>query len=129
MASTQPAAGELAALVECLEDEYRALLAEDIGQLHAVLTRKQQLLTLLAGVPADLGLAYGNLRQEAAPFPRALARLHEMNRRNAQVLAPRLAGIRTRLRFLQAAVGHDSVYSADGSLTTGAFRAAFPRSA
>jgi hypothetical protein len=129
MASTDAAAGEFAALIDCLEAEYRALLAEDIGQLHAALARKQQLLMHLAEVPAGLGLPYGNLGPAAAPFKRALAHVHEMNRRNAQVLAPRSAAIRARLRFLQAAVGHDPVYSADGSLTSGVFRAAHPHSA
>jgi len=129
MALMETAAGELAALIDCLEAEYRALLAEDIGQLHATLARKQQLLTHLAQVPASLGLPQGNLGPALAPFKRALARVYELNWRNAQVLAPRLAATRARLRFLQAAVGHDPMYAADGSLASGVFRAAQPHSA
>ena len=128
MTTKHAAVGEFSALIDCLEAEYRALLAEDIGQLHAVLARKQQLLADLATRPAATGAPYGNGGEFAAPLKRTVAHLRELNRRNALVLAPRSALIRARLRFLQAAVGRDSVYAADGSLTSGSFRAAYPQS-
>ena len=128
MVSTNAFAGALCALADCLEAEYRALLAEDIGQLQAALGRKQQLLMELAARPAAVGAAPGSRGQATALSRRALARMREMNRRNAQVLAPRAAALGARLRFLQAAVGRDSVYAADGSLMSGVFRAAHPQS-
>jgi len=129
MVSTDAGAGALSALIECLEAEYRALLAEDIGHLHAVLVRKQQLLANLAAQLTAADAPHENGRRATAPFRRTLTRVREMNRRNALVLAPRLAVIRARLGFLQAAAGRDPMYAADGSLTSGVFRAAYPQSA
>lgn len=129
MASTNIFASELVALIDCLESEYRALLAQDIGQLSAVLAHKRQLLARLAAQPAASGTPHGNDRQASVHVRRALTRLREMNRRNALVLGPRSAVIGARLRFLQAAIGRNPVYAADGSLAPGVFRAAYPHSA
>lgn len=129
MASTDAAASELSLLIDCLEAEYRALLAEDAGQLQAVLARKKQLLTDLAARPAARGALQDNNGQATKLLKQTLTRLREMNRRNALVLAPRSAVIRARLRFLQSAAGRDPVYAADGSLTSGVFRATYPQSA
>lgn len=119
MMPKEAAASDLAALVECLEAEYRALLAEDLEQLDAVLARKERLLRDLASRSAAPG----------ASWKQALARVRQMNQRNALVLAPRSAAIRARLRALQSAIGRDGLYAADGSLASGGFRAAYPRSA
>jgi len=119
MTPKEPAAGELAALVECLEAEYRALLAEDLEQLDTVLARKERLLRDLAARSATPG----------ASWKQTLPRVRQMNQRNALLLAPRSAAIRARLRALQSAIGRDGLYAADGSLAPGGIRAAYPRSA
>lgn len=130
MASTDAAADQLGALINCLEAEYRALLTEDIGQLQAVLARKQQLLVDLTAWPTAMHAPHNKSAPAIAAVKQKLTHLRELNRRNAHVLAPRSAVIRARLRFLQAAAGRDPVYAADGSLTpAGVFRAAYPQSA
>jgi len=130
MTSTRAAAsGGLDALVECLEAEYRALLAEDHEQLEAVLARKEQLLSDLAALPAVLGSPQSDRARALAPWKLALARVRELNQRNAIVLAPRAAANRARLRFLQSALGRDTVYAADGSVVSGRLRAAQAQSA
>ncbi len=129
MASPDAAASELSSLIDCLQAEYHALLAEDAGQLQAVLGRKQQLLTDLAARRAAMGAPLGKGEETTRLLKQALMRLREMNRRNALVLAPRSAVIRARLRFLQAAAGSDPVYASDGSLAPAVFRAAYPQSA
>ncbi|SPE19400.1 hypothetical protein SBBP1_100035 [Burkholderiales bacterium] len=117
------AVGGLDALVECLEAEYRALLAEDHERLEAVLARKEQLLSDLAALPAALGRPQSDRARAQAPWKQALARVRELNQRNAMVLAPRAAGNRARLRFLQSALGRDTGYAADGSVASGRLRA------
>ncbi len=98
------------ALVDCLEAEYRALLAEDAQLLEAALKSKAALIERLAG-QADTRTAAA-----ALPGRLALERLRQLNQRNAQVLAPRALANRARLRFLQAALGRaPALYSADGS--------------
>jgi len=129
MALTDASADALSALIECLEAEYRALLAEDIRHLHAVLVRKQQLLAHLAAQPTATYAPPENGQRATTPLRQRLTHACEINRRNALVLAPRLAGIRARLGFLQAAAGREPMYAADGSLTSGVLRAAYPQSA
>lgn len=113
-------ANPLEALVQCLQDEYRALLAEDLPQLERVLATKQQLLAELAAATGTMamGARQGNGQRPRAP--RALARLRALNERNALVLAPRSAGNRARLQFLQSALGRAPLYAADGSVRGGA---------
>ncbi len=112
-----PARSPLDALVLCLEAEYRALLAEDAQQLEAVLAQKQQLLARLAETAgAAMGQPQGEPPRSGAPLRRALARLRELNARNASVLAPRAARDRARLQFLQSALGRPALYGADGSV-------------
>ena len=123
------ASSGLDALVECLEAEYRALLAEDHEQIEAVLARKERLLSDLAALPAILGSPQSDRARALAPWKQALARVRELNQRNAIVLAPRAAGNRARLRFLQSALGRDSVYAADGSVAAGHLRAVQAQSA
>ncbi|HYA66110.1 MAG TPA: hypothetical protein VEE84_05445 [Burkholderiaceae bacterium] len=123
MASTDAAASAVAALAQCLEDEYRALLAENLEQLAAVLGRKERLLAELASHCTALGAAQSDGGRASSQWAKALMRVRAMNQRNALVLAPRSAAIRARLRFLQAAVGRDAVYRADGSLGAGRLRA------
>lgn len=113
MNPADPQSGQrLDALVACLEEEFAALLAEDAARLQSVLARKQQLLESLAAN----AVAPGNRRAGATALTRALARVQELNRRNAAALAPRQAANRARLRFLQSALGQANVYAADGML-------------
>ena len=102
------------ALVACLEEEYAALLAQDAQRLESVLARKHQLLGELAALPGQSpGRASGT---RGAPADRGLARVQELNRRNAIALVPRMVANNARLRFLQSALGRAGVYSADGNL-------------
>jgi flagellar biosynthesis/type III secretory pathway chaperone len=110
--------GPLDALVQCLEDEYRALLDEDYQRLEQVLARKQQLLTRLAEQPAGLvGSPQGDRARAGAKARLSLRQLRNLNDRNARVLAPRAAGNRARLQFLQSALGQGALYGADGSVS------------
>jgi flagellar biosynthesis/type III secretory pathway chaperone len=113
MAQTDPAtARNLLALLECLEEEYAALLAEDLPRLEGLLARKQALLAELAGQP---GLALGPSQARPAPaIAQALARARALNERNAIVLQPRAVSNHARLRFLQSALGAVALYGADG---------------
>jgi len=110
--------GPLQDLVHCLEAEYRALLAEDLPELERVLQRKQQLLADLANKasPTSPGSPQGS--GAGAPLTHAAAQLRALNERNAQVMAPRAAGNRARLQFLQAALGRSALYAQDGSTHT-----------
>jgi flagellar biosynthesis/type III secretory pathway chaperone len=110
-------ASPLEALVHCLEAEYSALLAEDYERLGAILARKEQLLARLATLPgAGVGAPQGDRARASAPVRQALSRVRELNQRNAQALAPRAAGNRARLHFLQSALGRGALYGADGSV-------------
>ena len=112
-----PAAGPLEALVRCLEDEYSALLDEDYDRLDAILARKEQLLVRLAALPAAaVGAPQGDRTRAEAAARRSLHHVRELNQRNALVLAPRAAGNRARLQFLQSALGRGALYAADGSV-------------
>jgi len=114
-AASASAQGGLEALVACLEDEYRALLADDHEQLDAVLVRKQQLLSQLASQPG-FGQPQGDPARARSGL-QALERVRQLTHRNAITLAPRLLANGARLRFLQAAMGQASVYTADGSVS------------
>ncbi len=129
MTSTDEASGTLAALVQCLEAEYRALLAEDLQELAAVMARKEQLLAQFAAQSLGHGGAQSNPGRELAQCRQALTRVRDLTQRNALVLAPRSAAVRARLRFLQAAVGRATVYAADGSIGSGRLRPSYPQSA
>jgi flagellar biosynthesis/type III secretory pathway chaperone len=124
------AAGPLEALVLCLEDEYGALLDEDYERLDAILARKQLLLARLADLPAAaVGAPQGDRARADALARRALQHVRELNHRNASVLAPRAAGNRARLQFLQSALGRGALYAADGSVPDSPPPAAGSRSA
>jgi flagellar biosynthesis/type III secretory pathway chaperone len=111
------AAGPLEDLVHCLEAEYSALLTEDYDSLEAILAQKELLLARLASLPAAaVGPAQGDRARAGAPWKQAFARIRDLNRRNALVLAPRAAGNRARLHFLQSALGRGALYAADGSV-------------
>jgi flagellar biosynthesis/type III secretory pathway chaperone len=111
--------GGLDALVDCLEAEYQALLDEDCARLEAVLVQKELLLSQLAArsnPPPGDGRS-GRMRP-AMPGRQALARLRDLNNRNALLLAPRALANGARLRFLQSALGRGpAVYSAGGAMT------------
>jgi len=132
-AATRPAgdaAGTLDALVQCLEDEYSALLDEDFERLEGVLARKQLLLERLAALPsAAVGAPQGDPARAGAKARLSLRRVRKLNERNAQVLAPRAAGNRARLQFLQSALGRGALYGADGSVSAAATVGASGRSA
>jgi flagellar biosynthesis/type III secretory pathway chaperone len=108
-------ARNLLELIECLEEEYEALLAEDLARLEVVLARKKHVLTELA---ADSGLALGKPQGERtappAAWARAVTRARDLTRRNAIVLAPRAGFNAARLRFLQSALGTLALYGSDG---------------
>jgi hypothetical protein len=110
MALNDPAAAEtLLALLDCLAAEEQALLAEDLPRIESTLARKRE---LLARFEASTG---GERRAALSPaWRRALARARELNRRSEIVLAPRLLANHARLRFLQAALGGQGMYGADG---------------
>lgn len=111
------ATGPLEALVQCLEDEYSALLDDDHDRLESVLARKEQLLARLAAQPsAGIGAPQGDRARAGAAARAAMRRLRDLNQRNAQVLAPRAAGNRARLHFLQTALGRGALYGADGAV-------------
>jgi flagellar biosynthesis/type III secretory pathway chaperone len=114
--------------VHCLEAEYSALLAEDYDRLDAVLVQKEQLLVRLAAL-AGGARPQGDRARAAAPWKRAFARVRELNQRNALVLAPRAAGNRARLHFLQSALGRGALYAADGLVRPGHPTASGGRSA
>jgi len=112
-------ANHLAALAHCLDQEFDALLAQDEARIAAALVRKEQLLAQLGALVPPQGLMTAAGRARPAPGPalhRALQRLHDMNRRNALVLAPRSQINRARLQFLQSALGNPTLYGADGSV-------------
>ncbi len=121
--------GALQSLVECLEAEYQALLAEDHDRLDAVLRQKEILLSKLAGLPAIAGSASGGRPRTPAPWKRTLERVRALNRRNAVVLGPRALGNGARLRFLQSVLGRAALYAADGSVSGGPLHTTLPRSA
>jgi len=107
----------LEAVVQCLEAEYRALLAEDFNELDRVLRQKEALLSELAQLPAmAVGRAQGDHARTAAPWKRAFERVSALNKRNAMVLVPRAAANRARLHFLQSALGRAAGYGADGAV-------------
>jgi flagellar biosynthesis/type III secretory pathway chaperone len=111
--------GGLDALVDCLEAEYQALLDEDCARLEAVLVRKERLLSQLA-TRSNPSLAEGHRSAARAPMAsrQALARLRDLNHRNALLLAPRALANGARLRFLQSALGRGpAVYSAGGAMS------------
>jgi flagellar biosynthesis/type III secretory pathway chaperone len=114
MALNDPAAaGDLLALLDCLEAECQALLDQDLDKFESTLLRKRD---LLARLSAHAAAASGGRRAGAlAPsWRRALTRARELNRRNAIVLAPRMLANHARLRFLQSALGGPGLYGADG---------------
>jgi len=108
-----PPGGPLHELVQCLQDEYQALLDEDLPRLERALAAKQDLLAALAGA---MGNPAAGARRAALSTRLALARVRALNERNALVLAPRSAGNRARLQFLQAALGRNPLYGADGTV-------------
>jgi len=118
--ATRPAdapAGPLEALVQCLEDEYSALLDDDHVRLESVLARKELLLARLAAQPsAAIGAPQGDRARAGAAARSAMRHLRELNQRNAQALAPRTAANRARLQFLQSALGRGALYGADGAV-------------
>ena len=119
--ATRPAAkapGPLEALVQCLEDEYSALLGEDYERLERVLAQKEQLLARLAALPsAAIGTPQGDRARAGAAARLTMRHVRRLNERNAMVLAPRSAGNRARLQFLQSALGRGALYGADGSVS------------
>jgi len=116
LSATPP--GVIDALVHCLEDEYRALLDENYPRLEQVLARKQQLLDSLASLPAAaIGVPQGDRARAGAGSRLSLHHVRKLNERNARVLAPRAAGNRARLQFLQSALGQGALYGADGSVS------------
>ena len=131
--STPPSAttpGLIDALVQCLEDEYRALLDENYPRLEQVLARKQQLLDSLAALPAAaIGAPQGDRARAGARARLSLHHVRKLNERNARVLAPRAAGNRARLQFLQSALGQGALYGADGSVSAARRLSAGGRSA
>jgi len=110
-----PSDGPLEELVQCLQDEYQALLDEDLPRLERALAAKQDLLAALANAS---GNPPGGARRPALSARLALARLRALNERNAMVLAPRSAANRARLQFLQAALGRNPLYAADGTVAS-----------
>jgi len=129
MSSTHEASGTVAALLQCLEAEYGALLAADLEQLAWAISRKEQLLAQLASQTAALSAPQVDGRRELARCRQALARAQHLNQRNALVLVPRFSANRARLRFLQSAVDRDPVYGADGSIGLGRIRVGSAQSA
>lgn len=112
------ASADIVALVECLEQEYEALLAEDHEKLEAVLSRKETVLARLAALPAAaLGQPQSDRGRAQAPWKQALERARALNQRNAQALAPRGQRNAARLRFLQSMLGREMMYAANGSLS------------
>lgn len=123
-----PAAAEnLLALLDCLEDEYQALLAEDLDRLAPALTRKAELLERLSTLfAADRSPR----RVPLAPaWARALRRARELTRRNAIVLGPRLRANHARLNCLQSFFGDPGLYGANGLTQAARFASAPGRSA
>lgn len=122
MSHATPTAATLEALVQCLEEEYLALLAEDAGQLETVLLRKEQLLERLAVAAGSAAGAHetspGARADADPPWRRRLAQARALNARNARALAPRAASKRARLNFLQAALRPATVYGASGAVAS-----------
>jgi flagellar biosynthesis/type III secretory pathway chaperone len=124
------ASSPLEALVHCLEAEYSALLAEDYDRLGTILAQKERLLARLASLPGGaVGSPQGDRARARSPWKQAFARVRDLNQRNALVLAPRAAGNRARLQFLQSALGRGALYAADGSVDASLPAAAGGRSA
>jgi flagellar biosynthesis/type III secretory pathway chaperone len=116
------AAEHLLALLDCLEIEYQALLAEDLDRLQPALARKAQLLEQLAPLLSRSG---GKAAAPLAPaWVRALRRAHDLTRRNAIVLAPRLRANHARLSFLQSCLGDPGLYGANGMTLAARFASA-----
>jgi flagellar biosynthesis/type III secretory pathway chaperone len=121
MAPHDPAAAEdLLALLDCLQSEYAALLAQDLPLIESALVRKERLLARLAS-HAERAVARkcsgaGGLPPAWGP---ALLRARSLNERNALVLRPRKLANGARLRFLQSALGGLALYGADGLATHG----------
>jgi flagellar biosynthesis/type III secretory pathway chaperone len=110
MATNDPAAAaNLLALLDCLAAEERALLAEDLSQIESTLERKRELLARVAE-----SLRGKDLHALPAAWRKALARAQALNKRNAITLGPRLLFNNAKLRFLQAALGSEGMYAANG---------------
>ena len=74
------AAGPLEGLVQCLEDEYSALLAEDYSRLDAILARKEQLLARLAALPsAAVGSPQGDRAHAGSSARPSLQHVRKLN--------------------------------------------------
>jgi len=101
--------GAVAELIEALESEHAALLAEDAQALELAIRRKQILLDAISRAPAPASRgAAGELR-----------RARKLNERNAQVLAPRMQVQAARLQALCAVTGRAPLYGASGGLAGG----------
>jgi flagellar biosynthesis/type III secretory pathway chaperone len=131
MALNDPAAAEnLLALLDCLEAEYRALLAEDLQQIESVIAQKERLLARLASHPDLARNQSAGARLDVPPvWKRALSRARALNQRNAIALGPRLLANGVRLRFLQTALGGLALYGADGLAASNPLAAVPSRSA
>jgi flagellar biosynthesis/type III secretory pathway chaperone len=120
MAPNEPnVAASLLSLLECLEQEYRALLDQDLEGIGAAVARKEH---LLRGLASFAGVMQSNpaAGELSLAMRRALSRARDLNRRNSLVLGPRLLANHARLRCLQSAAGALGLYGADGRSTRGA---------
>ena len=100
-------------LIDCLEQEHRALLAEDVAALESVVARKERLLSALSSQQA------GGDRRTTAALGSLLTRARALNQRNAATLTPRMAFNRVRLNALHGARNGDAaVYTASGAFST-----------
>lgn len=111
-------ASSLLALLECLDQEYRALLDQDLDGIGSAVARKEQLLRRLAS-HAELMQSRRSAGELSTAVRRALARARELNWRNSLVLGPRLVANHARLRFLQGASGGLALYGPDGRSASG----------
>ena len=111
MTRSGPMESTIAELIDCLEQEHRALLAEDVVTLESVVALKERLLSSLASLQA------GDRRATAA-LTSLLTRARALNERNAATLTPRMAFNRVRLNALHGARNGDAaVYTARGAFS------------
>lgn len=99
-------------LLDCLEQEHRALLAEDLIALESIVARKERLLSSLSTLQPAVDPRSATIRNER------LAQAQRLNQRNAATLSPRLAVNRVRLNALHGARNGDAtVYNASGAVS------------
>ncbi len=111
MTRSGPMESTITQLIDCLEQEHQALLAEDVIALEPVLARKERLLASLSSLQA-------RDRHTMAALAGLLARARTLNQRNAATLTPRMAFNRVRLNALRGARNGDAaVYTASGAFS------------